>query len=315
MHDNDKWLSSTIDFSSFTNIAVKESQPRGRPAISFDDCSQRSKERKAKKITENIDSSQLLLATEMQMRSSGKRSSAGIVKELAFASPERGNTIKKLRTSSNKIEALSPDEALAMILDLDLSANKYRLLKQYTKHICPNLFPSYERVFAAKQLCYPENITVTESFAEINLQSLIDHTIIRLCASINDVLKANLDSCNGNELQILFKWGCDGANQSPYKQNWSDERNSDENLFSISLVPIQMYVNNFKGEKLILYQNPAPNSSRHCRPIKIMFAKETTDLIKMEVKYIKEQIAELRPTKVNVLVDEVHRPSIYVHPK
>nr|CAD7447827.1 unnamed protein product [Timema bartmani] len=39
----------------------------------------------------------LLMATEMKLRKEGKRDSAAIVKELCFASPKRGTTIKKGR--------------------------------------------------------------------------------------------------------------------------------------------------------------------------------------------------------------------------
>lgn len=51
---------------------------------------------------------------------------------------------------------------------------------------------------------------------EINLQSLIDHTIRRLCAAQTEVLSSNLGSCR--EMEIVFKWGCDLATQNKYKQ-------------------------------------------------------------------------------------------------
>ena len=123
-----------------------------------------------------------------------------------------------------------------------------------------------------------KKIAVTESYAEIKLQSLIDHTILRLYSSYSDFIKNHISTYT--EIFALFKWGCDGSNQSLYKQKWIQEGSSDENLFSISLVLVQIYLINKNEEKIIIYENKTPNSSRYCRPIKLIFAKETTDLIK-----------------------------------
>ncbi|KAJ8896833.1 hypothetical protein PR048_002179 [Dryococelus australis] len=57
--------------------------------------------------------------------------------------------------------------------------------------------------------------------AEIKLQSLMDHTVIRLCKQ-----------------SVLVKLDCDGVEQNKYKQTFSEENCSEEILFSISMVPI-----------------------------------------------------------------------------
>ena len=50
--------------------------------------------------------------------------------------------------------------------------------------------------------------------------------------------------------------------------------------------------------KTIIWKNPATSSTRYCRPIKLVFAKEPTDLI-AKVNYLRQQIEMLTPTKVS----------------
>ncbi|EZA51186.1 hypothetical protein X777_10254 [Ooceraea biroi] len=95
----------------------------------------------------------------MNLREAGKKDSASIVKELCVASPKR-------------------DQALAIIVDADLSTHQYNVIRQQVKNINSKLYPPYYKVKEAKQLCYPSGITLTEISAEVKLQSLIDHTVV-----------------------------------------------------------------------------------------------------------------------------------------
>lgn len=65
------------------------------------------------------------------------------------------------------------------------------------------------------------------------------------------------------------------------------------------MVPIQIYSGTNDSRKVI-WQNPAPSSTRHCRPIKFVFAKESIQLITTEVKKVEDQITALLPTKILV---------------
>lgn len=46
----------------------------------------------------------------------------------------------------------------------------------------------------------------------------------------------------------------------------------------------------------IVWQNPPPSSTRFCRPLKLIFKKETADLSKQEISNIENQIKEIEPT-------------------
>lgn len=50
----------------------------------------------------------------------------------------------------------------------------------------------------------------------------------------------------------------------------------------------------------MIWKNPAPSSTRYCRPIKFAFVKETRNVINREVNNVKDKIESLIPTKVIV---------------
>lgn len=56
--------------------------------------------------------------------------------------------------------------------------DKYK--KRTTKKRGANIYPSYNVIAEAKQHCYPKNISVTESSAQVPLQDLVDHIVKRL---------------------------------------------------------------------------------------------------------------------------------------
>jgi len=82
----------------------------------------------------------------------------------------------------------------------------------------------------------------------------------------------------------------DGSLQSTYKQTFEGEHDYDESLLCISLVPLQL-----KNEESneVLWKKPKPSSNRLCRPIKLLWKKETIDTIKEQEKNKTEQISKL----------------------
>lgn len=287
------WLSTNIEISQFIYKKPKEKLEAGRPLKAFNESSQKTKARRAKQVLKSVSTEELYLAAEKKLRSTGKRDSASIASELFNTSPQRGSNIKKARISNEIVKSLSPQEALAMMIDTNLSTNAYRSMRNHVQHLYPKLYPCYDLVQNAKLLCYPDKINVDEISAEVNLQSLLDHTLSRLCLALEDVLLST--SSFNQELHFLVKWGCDGSTQTQYKQKFFQENLSDMSLFSISLVPLQLFCTK-NNCKRIIWQNPAPSSPKYCRPIKLIFTKETTETITKEVKNIDDQILLLTPT-------------------
>lgn len=137
---------------------------------------------------------------------------------------------------------MSADEALAMMTDSQLSTHQYEIIRQKINKTVPHLLPSYHKIKEAKTKCYPDSKTVSESSAECGLQSLLNHSVKRICLAQKDVLNSIDDFKTGlKEISLIIKWGCDGAQQKSYKQKFSSGDHFDENLFSVSMVPIQMF--------------------------------------------------------------------------
>lgn len=81
-------------------------------------------------------------------------------------------------------------------------------------------------------------MVITECRAQISLQGLLNITAEKLCASQLPVLKQLVDM-GIYEYKLFCKWGCDGSGgHSKYNQKFSSEKESDENIFMFSLVPL-----------------------------------------------------------------------------
>lgn len=118
------------------------------------------------------------------------------------------------------------------------------------------------------------------------LQDLLNHTAQRL------ILHLGLESATITPLVLMVKYGFDGTNGTKWKQKWNNTTGNDEHIFCSSLVPLEL-LNPATG--CVLWTNPRPSSTRLCRPIKIEFVRETSEICKQEEESLGEQIAALHP--------------------
>lgn len=181
-----------------------------------------------------------------------------------------------------------------MLIEADLSKKQYETIRSYS----PNIYPCYTRVQQAKEDCYPEKeaFYVTETVAEVKLQNLMNHTVSRLLAALQEVVDT-LQEEERRNLVLLCKWGCDGAQQTEYKQKFDCKTDTDANLFQSSFVPLRLISST--NDKVV-WQNPTPSSSRYCRPIRLRFIKETSDVTKEEINYIENAAKNLEKTEVQL---------------
>lgn len=99
-------------------------------------------------------------------------------------------------------------------------------------------------------------------------------------------------------MKLTIKWRCDVAMQHTYKQKFIKKDSSDDNMFSISVVPLQL--NSILESEIceqIIWQN-STSSVKYCHLIKFVYTKENRKVIISEVKQIESQIQDLVPTKV-----------------
>lgn len=207
-----------------------------------------------------------------------------------------------------------------MYMDLDLTKSKYNTLRSYNEKLLGHKnYPPYPKVSSAKTRCYPEDIHVTDNGANIELQSLLDHTIRRLIYSIAPEI---LGSLQDKSLILHSKWGMDGASSQQVLQqkrvkntnketsskavntaedastsNEIDEHSnrSDHSVFIISFVPLELRLNHE-----IIWINDRPSSIRFCRPIKFEFVAESAINTLNEYNYYTQKINNLLPTYVVV---------------
>jgi len=126
---------------------------------------------------------------------------------------------------------------------------------------------------------------------------MLDHTVIRIVEAHPDIFWQISDENKYESLTVFYKWGCDGSSgHSTYRQSFtnSDHNMVDQHLFAICIVPLQL-----QRKSTILWKNPRPSSTRYCRPLKVMFAKESETLVRAEIENIKSQILKIEPTRLS----------------
>lgn len=140
---NSLWLEENISFAGVVSETIVDiSQPgtsnrAGRPPKDFEFCSEKTKRRRIRHLLETTCPEEISMANEMQLRQSGKRDSAAIVKELCLFSPRRGTQIKKARRCliNPKQDGFSNDQALALMVDANLTTHQYSIIREQSKLI------------------------------------------------------------------------------------------------------------------------------------------------------------------------------------
>lgn len=188
------------------------------------------------------------------------------------------------KVSKPELDAtISVQKALALYVDMDLSYRTYNMMRTAVNKVHKGCFPSYKSVLRAKEEYIPTDIKVTESSAEVPVQSLLNRTAKSVMDSNEFPFK--------NNITLECKWGFDGSsNHSLYKQKATNPHLNDEFMFVVSLVPLR-FLDTENGK--ILWENDRHSSPRFCRPIKFIFMKESADLINSVQKDITEQISNL----------------------
>lgn len=245
---------------------------------------------------------ELAYATQMKLRKVGKIDASKVIKNLT-KSPRRAKkcvmAMRKGIRAQDQPRQLSPLNALSMFVEAGLTKAQYERVRETNK----SFFPCYSVLQKVKKECYPEIHRVTETCAEVRVQKLMDHTANRLISHLGEVVE-HLSEEEKSSLTLISKWGCDGSQQEQYKIKFENELDTDANIFQSSVVPLQLL---YGHEKKILWQNPTPSSPHYCRPIRIRFIKETTNIIEEEINYITEQIEELVRTDIGNNLSVKHK--------
>lgn len=283
---NKDWLDGDVLL-----IDPTSSNNAGRPPKEFTECTFKNQVHKVAPLVNKNSCDELVVATRVSLYKAGKRNASEVV-SLMNSDAEVASKIKKTVVSGSKyFVAYTPEEALALYVDGGFTKHSYKLMQSGAKKKRnANIYPTYDALLSAKVKCYPLGVQITDSSAEVSLQSLVDHTATRIVEAHKDVF-VNL---NADTITAIYKWGCDGSSgHSTYRQSFNDPASNkiDEHLFAVCLVPLQVQIGS-----LILWQNSRPSSTRFCRPIKLICKKESSDLISAEIENVRIQITKIIPT-------------------
>lgn len=288
------WLSGSIQIKIHDAEALSTQSGTGRPSLEFPKMSDRSKRRKTEELRTSNTTEELIYAAQMSLRASGQLDASKVVKDIT-SSPTKASKYTTAFTSEVE-RTLSDDAALSVLVEYKFSKRTYQGIRKVGKENHCKLYPSYNNVLKAKKRCYPlrTSITITESCAEVKLQALLNHTTERILFLQREVI-GTLTVENVRNMHLICKWGCDGSSgQSVYKQKFTEDGKSDENVFFTSLVPLQLVCKDHESNtEIVVWKNPRPSSPRFCRPIRLQFLHENVESTVNEVDDIEKQVESL----------------------
>ena len=267
---------------------------RDRSMLSFSEKSVRCKRRDTSSLVQ-LSADKLLHAAKRRLRAEGQNDLSFVIKQAA-ATPTRPAKVRRLlRRPPNQPVMYTPEEALRLFVDGNFTKNSWQLIRSSVRDQHANIYPSYHEIHAAKVQCCPDGIHVEPEAPVVPLQDLLDHTARRLVQLQEEVIRLAAD-VQHQRLQLISKWGLDGSSgHSSYKEGGVQDQRQYFSLIVTSVVPLRLILN-----KCIVWQNPAPSSTRFCRPLKLEYAMETSERCREEVQHWKTQIQALSETDISL---------------
>jgi hypothetical protein len=138
----------------------------------------------------------------------------------------------KVRQEKVGTTSFTSDKALSHFVNAIHSKHQCHLIRPSAKQKNADIYPSCNNIEKVKQHCYPteESFTVTDTLAEVKLQDILDHTILRIVQAHEIILARNVGE-NIQKTVLVSKWGFGGnTGHSEYKQRFSG-KHSDSTCF------------------------------------------------------------------------------------
>lgn len=263
------WLNSDFDYEFLCDRKTGTPTKRGRKEIPFNFKSVRSKQEAVLKICSigKHDVNLLLKATIRSGKKAGKKELALSLQQLI----EKGNS-----GGDEKFKKMSSTEAVALLIDADLSQKQYHMLRMRTLNCGVDIIPPYRYVQTEKKNCLPLTIEITATKASVRLQSMQNHTAKRIIDMKLDEIESYMSDKKIESMTCTLKNKCgfDGSSsQSRYNQQIDDFSTDDSNIYAITTTPLVL-----ESSEFVVWKNPCPSSVRFCRPLSLEFVKETKDL-------------------------------------
>ena len=302
MIKENKWLQENIKIQMFHELNVQQ-DCIGRPRKSWEELGDRSKRQRVADLALNESDALALAAAKSAKLDPTKQDMSFIIKQSTTKATDMRKSIELTKPTQ-----MSAHEALALKIQCNLSDDQYQMIRNSSIIHNANIYPTLHRILEAKYVCYPQNLQITETSAEVPLQDMVNHTLIRVLEIIDD---DKLYVGEGEREGIFYlKCGFDGASsQSVYKQRFDETEleegvKNENSLFQTGIVPLKLVI-----DGVAVWNNAKPSSAHFCRPLHLQYKKESTELSKSEEESINTQIENLvaytalRGVKIKFKVD------------
>lgn len=301
-----KWecfLNTEFDVQVLDQNPPKRKNITGRRSLSFKEKGIQSQKLEAKDLANNIECTEkLILAASIKAKDEGLIDVGKVLKKLFQNSQYAKQVLESepnVQTSKQE-QKLSPIDALAICYQLKLSRNQYHELHMIAKSRNSDFFPSKGQLLHAKKLCLPLNINqvlhLTDLDACIELQSLLDHTLLEIMKQIPKDVLDNIIKSTEPHLKFFVNWGMDGAGTQPIYTHTKNAKDTNPNreaegyIFATNLVPLRIE----DLDHNIFWLSPAPQSERFCRPVRLQFQKESKQLVLSEHHRMLQEIEKMQ---------------------
>lgn len=277
--NNKEWLEESFAIPKCNQIISKNLKP-------YNEVSPSTKKRRLADIFEQIPVTDLLEACQKRIKKMNSLSDESMVEEEV-------NDTKDLHGNEN----ISDDEILALFIDAKLTKFQYEVIRNFFINKKIYSLPGYKKVTAAKMRCCPA-FDISETGCVTKLQDILNHTAERI-VTIPEIERMILEK-NVRNLNLVLKYGSDGTSGfTQFKQAFVDSKNLESNSAMIfGIVPLCLNINNRESSDFQFWKNKNPSSTKYCRVIKFAYEKETQENIIQEMNLLKQQIADLKPTKI-----------------
>lgn len=277
----------------------------GAPCKPYDDlCEKSKKKRTSLTLSKHSNTEVCDTFKEMLKKENRPKEALQIADVVPTASPKRlKRIVKSIPTPSSETD-FTEEEAIALMLELGLSKNKYLILRTALIEKGHTILPSYFAIKDKKDSLLPSPIAVNEHEACIDLSTLLENTASRI---VSDFSIDQLKRANNCDVVLMCKWGCDGLSALPEYKHASGGQNIStyKSVFMSSLVPLRIRsysttepsTNNAFDDVWI---NSAPGSKAFCRPIGFEYIKESNSTTKNLVEYINGEIDTLEPIYIEI---------------
>lgn len=295
---NEDWLNKEI-------VIVIDDKKGGRPKKDYDEVQNRTKRVKQDECIKTHSANEIkdsfkVVLTRTQPKEAGK-----IVDVLPTASPKRLTRMIQSITTPKSTTSFTSEDALALVLNLGLTRNKYNILRKALIEKGYDIFPSSKTIRETKEnILKPitSPVYATNESSKVELSQLLDNTASRIISTFSS---EDIERCKDTEVVLLFKWGCDGTSGfSEYKQpSASNSETKFSSIFMSSLVPLRMRIYSESpstSSSIDIWRNLTPGSKFLCRPIRFEYVKEDKITTQSLVHSIENEISSLSPVFVEI---------------